>query len=560
MKKKIFILGLSAVLVLGTAGALVACGETPTTETPTTETPTTSEEITATSLRVLKKPGIQVVGTELLISEVLKAEPAEAKLTFVSSNEAVVVIEGTKLVCVGEGIATVNVKSGKKEANLEFNVLTKEKYDVLTVLSSVGNNFTMGQIDNGKIIPAIVLTENYLFDGWFGDYSIVRLTSDNKVHPWSVDDQGNIVVNASVTSEDALDYFAHIGEAMEAAFDGTKYEKLATGFIKTTDRSQIDAFVTEGLLTISSGFTELQFKATPATETEGALLELVLKTASETMNLVILNIGTSSLDFVDEYIKSGAIPADTTDYTPLTKVLNSDSIVKNVNYTVKYTAVMQDRNTDTGALVGDPYPYVVGIKQFASTKMASYLATIPQVPVDPDKPNALTDIEQAGYVEAADGIHKATSVFDSKGTVTSLKQGDLVADTKPGSKLGDLLYTIGTALADGEQNGFLAQLKISSFFTSNLFNYDATTKSFNYTASVDKGTFGFLVFNTLAVGYWGPMSGENFKYYSYYDLSFTATETGLKVSSQVNYKNAIDVWSMEISNIGTTVLPEVTVA
>ncbi|MEG0034456.1 MAG: hypothetical protein RR734_02575 [Bacilli bacterium] len=545
-KSKLFVLALASFVVVGTTGGLVACGETPSTVPPTTIT-----DVDAQKIEIIKQPGQQLVGAVLKLSEYVNVEPLNAKLTIISSQAKVVEVDGTNLKCIGEGTSTINVKSGKKEVNLDVIVLTASKAAVLNALDLIKDNYTLLDIKDPKAIsPAVVLNKDYIYDGWFGAYSAVKL-SDKRLHKFRFTKKGELVVSPNYASADGFAIFNNISGDF---FKPQAFTERADGYIESTDRTQIDGFVNDCLNTISDSYNKIAFKSAIDPETNEQILFLqIYGIDSETqvdgllMDLAYCDLGTSSIAELDTFIASGVIPADNANYTPLTKAFNNAKIITDINYTVRAVRQLEMKKADGS--YDSPIDEVDITHTLEKTKAMRKLSIY-------DFETNKVETTYSGVEEKGGKVFQTTSVDG-----TSVLFGPEVAKA---TNISQVLYTIGNSMSDGAQNLYLSKLGIDTFFDIEHFeeftNKDGVVLGLMYSGSLDNGLFSYILCSTLGLAYFGDYNKESAGTYAAHDYYFTFAENGdVSIETEpLRFSNAREKLTFTISKVGATTVTAAT--
>ncbi len=260
MKKKLLIVGLLSVVAgLGIASCTTVDESS---EPVSSESlPTTSEDTDVVATRVkITQPGILTVGDQLVISEVLEFEPEGATIWGLESQDtdiAVVDLTAGKINIVGPGRTKVKVTNGSgiTLGNINIVAMSEEGKALQEFIDGVTNNYRLtgtwksaSHASWADLDPdtatfqseglALVLTENYVLDWVYGDYSAVRLQADENKGCYSyslLDDAGEELNGgaAELALVDSLELGDRASEAyintyfvMDKILDVTQWEEV----------------------------------------------------------------------------------------------------------------------------------------------------------------------------------------------------------------------------------------------------------------------------------------------------------------------------------------------
>lgn len=300
-------------------------------------------------------------GTELTIDEV---DGAREETLVQDTGDTV---EGDAMLTIDEEdplkVSVVNVGTAKLEVNLVATptkildaegeltaTANDEMVAMLETLSTIEDNFTIKMPEEGL---EGARTANYYSYGTEGGV----ILNDGKLYRFTADglDGGNFAVTTAIIAEDGASYMAESMSAVDIGEADLVWEPLLAdlGFeysiVSEDDVSSIMGSLGLDVLIPSGGtyyvVVELGVKA--AAEGTVTLVPIMIDISMTTMaflsDITISDIGTTALDYVDDYIESGEIPQSNAGALKE----KFGAIADGENYTITATGGLYETGTDT---------------------------------------------------------------------------------------------------------------------------------------------------------------------------------------------------------------------
>lgn len=329
-------------------------------------------------------------GTELTIDEVDGAR--EETLVQDTGDTA----EGDAMLTIDEEdplkVSVVNVGTAKLEVNLVATptkildakgeltaTANDEMVAMLETLGTIEDNFTIKMPEEGL---EGARTANYYSYGTEGGV----ILNDGKLYRFTADglDGGNFAVTTAIIAEDGASYMAESMPAVDIGEADLVWEPLLAdlGFeysiVAEDDVSTIMGSLGLDVLIPSGGtyyvVVELGVKA--IADGQVTLVPIMIDISMTTMaflnDVIVSDIGTTSLDYVEEYVESGEIPQSVVGGVK-EKFLE---IADGENYTITASGGLYETGTDTAlnqadlpeqSSLGDMYTAIYGDRKLQFT-------------------------------------------------------------------------------------------------------------------------------------------------------------------------------------------------
>ena len=380
-------------------------------------------------------------GTELTIDEVDGAR--EETLVQDTGDTA----EGDAMLTIDEEdplkVSVVNVGTAKLEVNLVATptkildaegeltaTANDEMVAMLETLGTIEDNFTIKMPEEGL---EGARTANYYSYGTEGGV----ILNDGKLYRFTADglDGGNFAVTTAIIAEDGASYMAESMPAVDIGEADLVWEPLLAdlGFeysiVSEDDVSSIMGSLGLDVLIPSGGtyyvVVELGVKA--AAEGTVTLVPIMIDISMTGMaflnDITISDIGTTALDYVDDYIESGEIPQSVVGGVK-EKFLE---IADGENYTITASGGLYETGTDTAlnqadlpeqTSLGDMYTALYGDRMLQFTEDGMWYEGYSY-----DDWYGIFDKSEYGYMDHVDGY---VCSFDMEGgkVVIGEKQTD----------------------------------------------------------------------------------------------------------------------------------------
>lgn len=362
MKRKLPILVLAGVLSFASLSALAACGgETTTTDTTTgtdtnTDSTTSSGEKVVTRFETKALEGTLLVGESIDLAEKITVHYADGTTghEFTIQEGDGYTIEGTTVTFNKIGSYQLLVRAGSNNKQLRYavKVETQERRDFNEWFDAIGSDYTALNvgIQNGEMVIggfALHKTDSY-FAMYFGDelnMATAKL-SDGNFYNGSISnvkslDEYDLTFNPGVVNWGSTYGAQELNAYMSSSeFTSTVNDK---GEVETTaGATTAETFINfTAALTyggMAQGISLLDFS-----KEEGAALfgiDLVLSTGERATDLwMIQNVGTTSSKAIEDYQKTGELPAR----IETEKIDNQFSEFRAAkNYTLEITSTLLD--------------------------------------------------------------------------------------------------------------------------------------------------------------------------------------------------------------------------
>ena len=381
-------------------------------------------------------------GTELTIDEVDGAR--EETLVQDTGDTA----EGDAMLTIDEEdplkVSVANVGTAKLEVNLVATptkildtegeltaTANNEMVAMLETLGTIEDNFTIKMPEEGL---EGVRTANYYSYGTEGGV----ILNDGKLYRFTADglDGGNFAVTTAIIAEDGASYMAESMPAVDIGEADLVWEPLLAdlGFeysiVSEDDVSTIMGSLGLDVLIPSGGtyyvVVELGVKA--AAEGTVTLVPIMIDISMTSMvflnDITISDIGTTALEYVDDYIESGEIPQSVVGGVK-EKFLE---IADGENYTITATGGLYETGTDTAlnqadlpeqTSLGDMYTALYGDRMLQFTADGMWYEGYSY-----DDLYGMFDKSDYGYMDHGDGYVCSFDMVGGKAVIGE-KQTDM---------------------------------------------------------------------------------------------------------------------------------------
>lgn len=520
-------------------------------------------------------------GTELTIDEVDGAR--EETLVQDTGDTA----EGDAMLTIDEEdplkVSVVNVGTAKLEVNLVATptkildaegeltaTANDEMVAMLETLGTIEDNFTIKMAEEGL---EGARTANYFSYGTEGGV----ILNDGKLYRFTADglDGGNFAVTTAIIAEDGASYMAESMPAVDIGEADLVWEPLLAdlGFeysiVAEDDVSTIMGSLGLDVLIPSGGtyyvVVELGVKA--AAEGTVTLVPIMIDISMTGMALLsditISDIGTTSLDYVDDYIESGEIPQSVVGGVK-EKFLE---IADGENYTITASGGLYETGTDTAlnqaelpeqTSLGDMYTALYGDRMLQFTEDGMWYEGYSY-----DDWNGIFDKSEYGYMDHVDGY---VCSFDMEGgkAVIGEKQTDYDYEVGECDVMAPFYDTFGINLWLVDEECLDGSNMTQDAENPNLYHYVYANDANRGTYYTDM-SFGSLMMETI----YGDMLsllldntyGEAF--IQNLTMDVLLTDDGIVVTGNVpltfTEEFAADFhFTITVGEVGTTVIPGLT--
>lgn len=517
-------------------------------------------------------------GTELTIDEVDGAR--EETLVQDTGDTA----EGDAMLTIDEEdplkVSVANVGTAKLEVNLVATptkildakgeltaTANDEMVAMLETLGTIEDNFTIKMPEEGL---EGARTANYYSYGTEGGV----ILNDGKLYRFTADglDGGNFAVTTVIIAEDGASYMAESMPAVDIGEADLVWEPLLAdlGFeysiVAEDDVSSIMGSLGLDVLIPSGGtyyvVVELGVKA--AAEGTVTLVPIMIDISMTTMaflsDITISNIGTTALDYVDDYIESGEIPQSIVGGVK-EKFLE---IADGENYTITASGGLYETGTDTAlnqaglpeqTSLGDMYTALYGDRMLQFTEDGMWYEGYSY-----DDWYGIFDKSEYGYMDHADGY---VCSFDMEGgkAVIGEKQTDYDYEVGEVDVMAPFYDTFGINLWLVDEECLDGSNMTQDAENPNLYHYVYANDANRGTYYTDM-SFGSLMMETI----YGDMLslllddtyGEAFMQGLTMDVLLT--DDGIVVTGNVpltfTEEFAADFhFTITVGEVGTTVIP-----
>lgn len=341
-------------------------------------------------------------------------------------------------------VSTVNVGTGKLEANLvatptkildaTADLTATANDDMVAMLETLGtieDNFTVKMPEEGL---EGVRTANYYSYGTEGGV----ILNDGKLYRFTADglDGGNFAVTTAIIAEDGAAYLAEAMPAVDIGEADLVWEPLLAdlGFeysiVAEDDVSTIMGSLGLDVLIPSGGtyyvVVELGVKA--IADGQVTLVPVMIDISMTTMaflnDVIVSDIGTTSLDYVEEYVESGEIPQSVVGEVKE----KFAAIAYGENYTITASGGLYETGTDTAlnqadlpeqSYLGDMYDALYGDRKLQFTEDGMWYEGYSY-----DDIYGIFDRSEYGYMDHVDGYVCSFEMDDGKAVIGE-KQTDI---------------------------------------------------------------------------------------------------------------------------------------
>lgn len=345
-------------------------------------------------------------------------------------------------------VGVVNVGTGKLEVNLVATptkildatadltaTANDEMVAMLETLGTIDDNFTAKMPEEGL---GGARTANYYSYGTEGGV----ILNDGKMYRFTADglDGGNFAVTTAIIAEDGAAYMAEAMPPVDIEEADLVWEPLLAdlGFeysiVAEDDVSTIMGSLGLDVLIPSGGtyyvVVELGVKA--IADGEVTLVPIMIDISMTTMaflnDVIVSDIGTTSLNYVEDYIETGAIPQSVVGGVK-EKFLE---IADGENYTITASGGLYETGTDTAlnqadlpeqTSLGDMYTALYGDRMLQFTEDGMWYEGYSY-----DDWYGIFDKSEYGYMDHVDGYVCSFEMDDGKAVIGE-KQTDIDYDT-----------------------------------------------------------------------------------------------------------------------------------